>query len=114
MWAAGWMPNGSAVAHDRKGKKIMATGAIIAGSLISAGVAAHSAHQQRKAAKSAANAAARAASTPVTVSAANEAGQTSSTEANAQKATGERAKRRLTVVDTAQRFAGSGLRKTLN
>lgn len=92
----------------------MATGAIIAGSLLTAGVAAHSAHQQRKAAKSAARAAARAASTPVTVSSANAAPETTSTEATAGKNVANQAKKRLTVEDTAQRFTGSGLRKTLN
>lgn len=92
----------------------MATGAIIAGSLISAGVAAHSAHQQRKAAKSAARAAERAASTPVTVSSGNDATETTSTEATAGKNVANQAKRRLTVEDTVQRFSGSGLRKTLN
>lgn len=92
----------------------MGSGAILAGSLITAGVAAHSAHQQRKAAKSAARAAARAASTPVTVSSGNAAPETTSTEATAGKNVANQAKRRLTVEDTVQRFSGSGLRKTLN
>lgn len=92
----------------------MATGAIVAGTLISAGAAVHSAHQQRKAAKSAARAAQKAASTPVTVSSGNEASETTSTEATAGKNVANQAKRRLTVEDTAQRFTGSGLRKTLN
>ena len=88
--------------------------AVIAGSAATAGAAMHSANMQKKAAKSAANAVAKAASTPVTVSTANKAAETTSTEAAAGKATAEKAKRRLTVEDTVQRFAGSGLRKTLN
>lgn len=102
------------VVNGRKVWKIMATGLAIGGMLVSAGVAAHSAHQQRKAAKSAARAAAAAASTPVTVSSANKAAETTNTEANAQKRVSDQAKRRLTVEDTAQRFAGAGLRNTLN
>lgn len=87
---------------------------LIAGALVSAGAAVHSAHQQKKAAKSAARAAAKAADTPVTVTSANEASSTTSTEATAGKNVATQAKRRLTVEDTAQRFAGSGLRRTLN
>lgn len=94
----------------------MATGAIISaiGTLVTAGAGAYSAHQQRKAAKSAAAAAQKASSTATTVSAAHEQGEVVSTEANAAQSTKEKAKRRLTVEDTVQRFAGSGLRKTLN
>ena len=92
----------------------MATGAIVGGLLLSAGAMAHSASQQRKAAKAAARAAEKAASTPVTVSSGNEASETTSTEATAGKNVANAAKRRLTVEDTAQRFTGAGLRKTLN
>lgn len=86
----------------------------MAGTLISAGAAVHSAQQQKKAAKAAAKAAQKAASTPVTVSSGNEAAETTSTEATAGKNVASQAKRRLTVEDTALRFTGSGLRKTLN
>lgn len=86
----------------------------LAGSLITAVTALHSGHQQRKAARSAARAAAKAADTPVTVSSGNEVSETTSTEAAAGKNVATQAKRRLTVEDTAQRFAGSGLRRTLN
>lgn len=91
-------------------------GAVIAGTgaATQAGMAIHNSVQQKKAARSAADAARKAADTPVTVSTANKAGEAVSTEASAQKKVSGAAKRRLTVEGTAERFAASGLRKTLN
>ncbi|MBQ7022857.1 MAG: hypothetical protein IJN29_04705 [Akkermansia sp.] len=97
----------------------MATGAIIGGiaALTGAAVSGYtsykSAKEQKKAAAAAAAAAEKASSTPAVMSTNAAAQQTTST-ANVEQAVQEKAKRRHSVDSTVARFAGSGLRNTLN
>jgi len=96
----------------------MATGAIIGGIAALTGAAVNgytsykSAKEQKKAAAAAAAAAEKASSTPAVMSTNAAAQQT--TTANVEQAVQEKAKRRHSVDSTVARFAGSGLRNTLN
>lgn len=87
--------------------------ALLVGALLSGVAGLKSSHDQRKAARAAARAAEAAANKPATVSTSTAAAATTNTEGNAEQAVQQKAKRRFTVEDTVNRYASSGLRKTL-
>lgn len=87
--------------------------ALLVGALLSGVAGLKSSHDQRKAARAASRAAEAAANKPATVSTSTAAAATTNTEGNAEQAVQQKAKRRFTLDDTVNRYASSGLRKTL-
>lgn len=92
----------------------IALGTALLGSLVSGATAIKSSRDQKKAASAAAQAAAEAADTSATVSTSQTAATPTETQAGSERATQTAAKRRMSVGDTVNKFASSGMRRTLN